>query len=76
VKRFVEELVGDRSRILHGTWSTLNDTLEAGREGLQNFVIDMLRKYALALGEYVCSGNPTDNHTAFLTFVEGRRAKS
>jgi len=73
VKRFVDDLVTDRSRILHGTWSTLNHTLEAGREGLQNFVIDLLKRYILALKEYITSENPTDNCTAFLAFVERRQ---
>jgi hypothetical protein len=70
VKRFVDDLVTDRSRILHGTWSTLNDTLEAGREGLQNFVIDLLKRYILAVGDYISTGSPTDNHAAFLAYVE------
>lgn len=72
VGRFVNGLISDRSQVLHGTLSTLNDTLEAGREGLQNFVIDLLKGHVVAIGEYASAVNPVDDHAAFLEFVERR----
>jgi hypothetical protein len=73
VKSFVDDFVTSRSRILHGTWSTLSESLEAGREGLQNFTVDLLKNYILAIEAYVAAGSPLDRHSAFLAFVERER---
>jgi hypothetical protein len=51
-KQFTRSVVRDRSRILHGTWSTLNSRLASNRNGLENFVTAVIRRTALELENY------------------------
>jgi hypothetical protein len=48
-KHFARSVVHDRSRILHGTWSTLNSRLASNRTGLENFVTAVIHRAALEL---------------------------
>jgi transposase-like protein len=54
-KQFARSVVLDRSRILHGTWPTLNSRLAFNRNGLENFVITVIRRAALELEDYAHS---------------------
>jgi hypothetical protein len=49
VEKFATGFVTDRSRILHGTWSTLNHSLRDSRPSLTSLVRGLLARYALEL---------------------------
>lgn len=72
-KEFAKGLVRDRSRILHGTWSTLNTRLAASRESLEHVAMVMIRSSAIELDLYLKSGSPNDDVEAFLSWVAARR---
>lgn len=73
VKQYVTRLVRDRSRILHGTDSTLRRAMHATRSGITQFARDLLSKFALHLKRYAATGGATDDLDAFLDDVEQRR---
>jgi hypothetical protein len=73
-KQFARSVVRDRSRILHGTWSTLNSRLGLNRNGLEKFVITVTRRAALELEDYALSASSEDNIDDFLSWVERREA--
>jgi hypothetical protein len=73
-KQFARSVVRDRSRILHGTWSTLNSRLAFNRNGLENFVITVIRRAALELEEYALTASSEDNIDDFLAWVKRREA--
>ena len=72
VEKFAEGLVTDRSRILHGTWSTLTHSLRASRPSLETLVRELLALYSLGLDEYAVSMSPGDDVDNFLNFVGAR----
>jgi hypothetical protein len=71
-KQFAADLVRDRSRILHGTWSTLNARLGRSRAGMESFVITVIRRAVLELETYSHEPAPTDDIDAFLMWLEQR----
>ena len=73
-KQFARGLVKDRSRILHGTWSTLNSRSALNRGGMEEFVIAVIRREALELEVYANTTVPLDDIDAFLAWVRGRSA--
>jgi hypothetical protein len=73
-KQFVRGLVKDRSRILHGTWSTLNSRLNLNRGGMEEFVIAVIRREALELEVYANTPAALDDIDAFLAWVRGHPA--
>jgi hypothetical protein len=72
-KQFARDVVGDRSRILHGTWSTLNSRLARNRGGLENFVITTIQRTVLELEEYIRSPSPSDSIDDFLSWIKRRQ---
>jgi hypothetical protein len=72
-KQLARDLVRDRSRILHGTWSTLTSRLTSNRAGLEGFVITILRTAALDLESYAHKPAAEDNLDAFLDWVDTQR---
>ena len=74
-KQFASSFVRDRSRILHGTWSTLNSRLASNRNGLENFVIAVVRRAALELENYARTTSPEDEIDAFLAWVRSPEAQ-
>jgi hypothetical protein len=72
-KQLARELVQDRSRILHGTWSTLTSRLASNRDGLEGFVIAILRTAALDLESYAHQPGAGDDLDAFLDWVDAQR---
>lgn len=72
-KQFVKAMVRDRSRILHGTWSTLNSHLAMNRKGMEEFVIEVIRRAALELIVYANTAVPTDETEAFLKWIKARQ---
>jgi hypothetical protein len=74
-KQFAHGFVRDRSRILHGTWSTLNSSLSASREALENLAVTIIRASVVDLDAYVQSPSPKDDIEAFLTWIKASRSK-
>lgn len=67
-QQFARRVVRDRSRILHGTWSTLG-ARGFDRAGMEGFVITTIRTAAVQLEAYAHSTNPADNVDDFLRWV-------
>jgi hypothetical protein len=72
-RQFAQRINRDRSRILHGTWSTLG-TRGLDRAGLEGFVISVLRRAVVELEAYILSPNPVDNVDQFLDWLRLRKA--
>jgi hypothetical protein len=73
VKQFAKDLVRDRSRILHGTWSTLVHSMRASRKSLEGLVVKLLAHYMLEMQHYAGTPGATDALAPFLSFVKARR---
>jgi hypothetical protein len=73
-RQFARDVVSDRSRILHGTWSTLNTRLANDRNGMEGFVITVVRRAAFELDRYAHSANPADDIESFLTWLKAQTA--
>lgn len=71
-KQFVKRMVEDRSRILHGTWSTLNPRLGLDRVGMEGFVIEVIRRAAVELEGYADTTAPIDEIEPFLKWVKSK----
>lgn len=71
--RAAKDLVRDRSRILHGTWSTLNSHLAPNRAWLENFVITVVRRTALELETYARASVARDDLEDFLSWIDRQR---
>jgi hypothetical protein len=71
-KQFVKGIVRDRSRILHGTWSTLNSHLAMNRRSTEEFVIAVIRRTAMELVAYANTAAPSDQIEAFLMWVKSK----
>ncbi|NKJ08523.1 hypothetical protein [Rhizobium sp. SG741] len=71
-KQFAANLVRDRSRILHGTWSTLNTRLGRSRDGMEGFVITVIRRAALELESYCQEPLRADDMDAFIEWLMQR----
>jgi hypothetical protein len=71
-KQFAGKIVGDRSRILHGTWSTLN-ARGIDRAGMESFVATVLRTAVIELEAYAHSADPEDDIDEFLRWVRQRK---
>lgn len=71
-KQFATNLVRDRSRILHGTWSTLNTRLGRSRTGMEGFVTTVIRRAVLQIETYTHEPAPTDDIDAFLEWLKQR----
>jgi hypothetical protein len=72
-KQFAKEIVRDRSRILHGTWSTLQPSTGINRERVEKFAIEVIRRVALELEEYAASTAPKDDIKSLLMWVKSKR---
>jgi hypothetical protein len=68
-KQFARRVISDRSKLLHGTSSTLSSRLAFDRDGLENFVIAVIRRAALELQDYALTASPKDNVDDFLAWV-------
>jgi hypothetical protein len=78
VKDLVKAIVESRSRILHGTLSTLTaDSLatdeHGGRKLVEFLSMDLLISFSLRLDQYAVEGGVKDNVAAFLQFVSAMR---
>ncbi|WP_128931679.1 hypothetical protein [Bradyrhizobium zhanjiangense] len=68
-RQFARRIVRDRSRILHGTSSTLN-ARSLDRAGMEGFVISVVRRAAVELDAYAHSPELTDDIDGFLNWVK------
>jgi hypothetical protein len=75
-KDFVEEVVEIRSRILHGTLSTLDTETADMRFLLEKFVGIILQVYTLELDKYVQYPNSEDNLSSFFEWSEAQRREN
>ncbi len=71
VGEFVDAVVTTRSRILHGTWSTLaGDDIDIERRDVARLAQNLLLQISRALGAYSKSGaTPPDNIDQFLAWL-------
>jgi hypothetical protein len=74
-RHFARNVVRDRSRILHGTWSTLN-VRGIDRAGMEGFVSTVLRAAVIELEAYSNLAERPDDIDHFLVWVRHRRAAS
>ena len=74
-REFARKVVRDRSRILHGTWSTLH-ARGIDRAGMEGFVVTVLRKAVIELEAYAHSAGPADDIDEFLGWVRQRKTTS
>ena len=72
-RKFAKMCTEGRSRVLHGTSSTLHARLASDRDALENFAIPVLRTAAVELHAYAAAGPSTDEIGAFLDWVRARR---
>jgi hypothetical protein len=72
-KAFAKRFVDDRSRVLHGTVSTLNVRMADSRDSLENLVTTLVRAAVQELDLYLLSPSPTDDTEDFLAWVKARR---
>lgn len=75
-KRFAKNQVNDRSRILHGTWSTLNRPLGRSRQSMQQFTTDVIGRAAIELDTYWHEPSARDDVDSFLSWVKTRHGGS
>jgi hypothetical protein len=77
VKKFIASIVGARSRVLHGTASTLSPDISRGeREGRPVFemlAMDFIRRFTLELDTYAKSPTAIDDTEAFLAWINQQR---
>jgi hypothetical protein len=74
-RQFARNVVRDRSRVLHGTWSTLN-ARGIDRAGMEGFVVTVLRTAVIELDAYAHSAGPADDIDEFLSWVRQRKMTS
>jgi hypothetical protein len=72
-KAFAKRFVEDRSRVLHGTVSTLNVRMAASRDSLENLVTTLIRATVQELDLYLQSPSPADDTETFLEWIKARR---
>lgn len=73
VKRFVKDIVEVRSRVLHGTFSTLTEDSRIVRSDVETLALVLLRQFAIALDGYAISAAPSDDIESFLDWVDAQR---
>jgi hypothetical protein len=73
VGEFIEKIAQARSRVLHGTESTLTGEVAETRNEISIFARDVLLKYTLALDRYSASVSSDDHIESFLVWVEDQR---
>jgi len=71
--QFARGFVRDRSRVLHGTWSTLHTRLQTSRDALEHVAMTLVRSSAVELELYLQDENATDNVEAFMLWIAARR---
>lgn len=73
VEKFAKELVAARSRVLHGTLSTLLADVTAERDSLAHLARDLLLLLAVHLDAFEASPNAKDDRNSLLDWVDAAR---
>ena len=73
VKQFSKSLVSDRSRLLHGTLSTLSTDMRASRSSLTALAHELLVNFSVELDHYEAAGQIVDDIDPFLDWIVARR---
>lgn len=73
-KKLSQNIAENRSRILHGTWSTLKPR-SINRVGMEDFVNNVLRISVIELDAYARSVNAPDDIDEFLNWVRLRKER-
>jgi hypothetical protein len=73
VTQFAKGFVRDRSRVLHGTWSTLNSRLAGSRDALEYLAVTVLRAAVMEIDAYLAAGEARDDVPFFLNWVKQQR---
>lgn len=81
VEQFVEAITTARSRVLHGTWPTLQFDLPANKSNLTVSYRDvefltrtLLLCFSIQLDAYIAAGNPSGTTDAFFGWIKAERA--
>lgn len=69
LKELAKDLVRDRSRVLHGTWSTLKHDMRFSRSVLTQISQILLTEFSLRLDDYKQSSEYTDDHNSFFDWM-------
>lgn len=72
-KQFAKGFVRDRSRVLHGTWSTLGSRLRTSRGALEHVATTLVRASAVELDSYLQNPKAADEIEAFMLWIAKRR---
>jgi len=70
---FVDDVIENRSRVLHGDWSTLTMGHRDNRQHATLFMKVLLVEYSLALDDYYSETGKLDRIDAFLDWIDNRR---
>jgi hypothetical protein len=73
VEKFASDFVRDRSRILHGTWSTLNTHMRDSRSDLGVIVRNVLAAWTIDIDTFVRDASALDETEHFLSWAYARR---
>ncbi len=72
-KQFAKGFVRDRSRILHGTWSTLNARLNESRSSLEHVAMTIIRASAIEIDQYANVPGADDDVEKFMSWISNKR---
>jgi hypothetical protein len=72
-RQFAKHFVEGRSRVLHGTSSTVHSRHSGDWAGSVEFVRQVLARCAVELKSYANISDPEDNHDSFLEWVKHQR---
>jgi len=73
VEKYATEIVNARSKVLHGTSSTLGENVESMRASVEMLSADMLWQTSTALDQYATTTAPIDEAAAFLVWIKSLR---
>lgn len=81
VEQFVEAITTARSRVLHGTWPTLQFDLPANKSSqtvsygdVEFLTRTLLLCFSVQLDAYITAGNPIDTTDAFFAWIRAERS--
>ena len=81
VEQLTEAITTARSRVLHGTWPTLQFDLPANKSSqvvsygdVEFLTRNLLLCFSVQLDAYIAAGNPTDTTDAFFAWIKAERA--
>ncbi|MFS2150656.1 hypothetical protein [Rhizobium sp. Rhizsp42] len=80
VEQFIEAITTARSRVLHGTWPTIQFDLPANKSGqtisyedVEELTRILLLEFSVWLDEYIATGSAIDGTEAFFSWIRSAR---